>query len=109
MGSIHDMYANRDFPEARIFQYQNVTDLLMAVKSNKVDVAFSDHVGLKDVFEKNPELGLFAENLYTVPIAAAFNQEKDQLREQFNSFLREIRANGIYDDMVFRWMEKGRL
>lgn len=106
MGSIHDMYANRDFPEARIFQYQSVTDMLTALKSNKVDVAFYDHIGLKEVFEKNPNLGLYAGNLYSVPMAAAFNEEKDDLREQFNAFLKEIRANGVYDDMVDRWMEK---
>jgi polar amino acid transport system substrate-binding protein len=107
MGSIHDVYANRDFPAARILQYQSVTDLLTALKAKKVDVAFADHVALKDIFDKNPELGLFAANLYTVPIAAAFNENKDELRERFNAFLAEIRNNGIYDDMVGRWMEKG--
>jgi polar amino acid transport system substrate-binding protein len=107
MGSIHDVYANRNFPEARIMQYQSVTDMLTALKSNKIDVAFADHIALKDIFDKNPELGLFAGNLFSSYIAAAFNEDKDKLRKQFNAFLREIRANGVYDDMVDRWMEKG--
>ncbi len=107
MGSIQDMFAKRDFPDARILQYQNVTDMLTAVKSNKVDVGFADHVGLKEIFDKNPELGLFAANLYVIPIAAAFNEERDELREKFNVFLKEIKANGVYDDMVSRWMDKG--
>jgi polar amino acid transport system substrate-binding protein len=106
MGSIHDKYANRDFPEAGIFQYQNVTDLITAVKTNKVDVAFADHVALKDILKKNPELGYFAANLYSVPMAAPFNEENDTLREKFNAFLSQIRANGIYQEMVTRWMEK---
>ncbi len=107
MGSIQDMFARRDFPDAAILQYQNVTDMLTAVKMNKVDVGFADHIGLKDIFAKNPELGLFAANLYTVPIAAAFNEENDAMREKFNAFLKGIRSDGTYDDMVSRWMDKG--
>ncbi len=107
LGSIHDMYANRDFPEAKILQYQNVPDIITALKTEKVDVAFADHIALKDIFDKNPDLDLFAGNLYTVPIAAAFNRENDALREQFNAFLKKIRSDGTYADMVSRWMEKG--
>ena len=105
LGSIHDKYAHSDFPAAKILQYQNAPDIITALKSNKVDVAFSDHVALKDIFIKNPDLGLFAGNLYTVPIAAAFNRDNDQLREKFNAFLKECKRNGIYDEMVKRWME----
>ncbi len=107
MGSIQDMFAKRDFPDAAILQYQNVTDMLTAVKLNKVDVGFADHVGLKEIFAKNPDLGLFAANLYTVPIAAAFNENNDGLREKFNVFLKEIKSDGVYDDMVSRWMDLG--
>ena len=107
LGSIHDTYANRDFPDAKILTFQSVPDIITALKSNKVDVAFSDHIALNDIFAKNPDLGIFAANIYTVPIAAAFNKGKVGLKEKFNVFLKEIRANGVYDDMVNRWMVKG--
>ena len=109
LGSIHDTYANRDFPGAKILTFQNVPDIITSLKSNKIDVAFSDHIALKDIFEKNPDLAVFAPNLYTVPIAAAFNKDKTQLRDKFNAFLKEIRANNVYDGMVSRWMEKGEI
>lgn len=107
MGSIHDSYATRTFPEATIMQYQNLSDMLFGLNSDKADVAFMDHTGIKDVFSKNPGLGILAENVFAVDIAAGFNQENDLLREQFNAFLKEIRSNGTYQDMEDRWMTKG--
>ena len=109
LGSIHDTYANHDFPDAKILTFQNVPDIITALKANKIDVAFSDHIALNDIFAKNPDLGVFAPNLYIVPIAAAFNKDKTELRDKFNAFLKEIRTSGVYDDMVSRWMEKGEL
>ncbi|MCX6269836.1 MAG: ABC transporter permease subunit [Bacteroidetes bacterium] len=107
LGSIHDSYATKNYPKATILQYQNFSDLLFALNSDKVDVAFSDHVALPDVLSKNPELGILAPNVFTVPIAAGFNSDNDALREQFNLFLKEIHGNGIYNDMVSRWIDKG--
>ena len=107
LGSIHDSYATKTFPEATIMQYQNLSDMLFGLNSDKVDVAFMDHTGLKDVFSKNPGLGILAENVFAVDIAAGFNQQSDGLREQFNAFLKEIKSNGIYRDMEDRWMTRG--
>lgn len=107
LGSIHDAYATKQYPKAKILEYQNVSDMLFALNSDKVDVAFSDHVALPDILSKNPELGVLTGNLFTVPIAAGFNSDNDALREQFNSFLKEIKGNGVYNDMVSRWIDKG--
>jgi len=107
LGSIHDAYATKTYPDATLLEYQNVSDMLFALNSDKVDVVFMDESSLKEVFSKNPDLGVLDSSMFIVPIAAGFNSENDRLREQFNAFLREIRTNGIYNDMVDRWMEKG--
>jgi polar amino acid transport system substrate-binding protein len=80
LGSIHDSYATRTFPKATILQYQNISDMLFGLNSNKVDVAFMDHTGLKDVFNKNPDLGVLAENVFAVDIAAGLNSERNQIQ-----------------------------
>ncbi len=36
-----------------------------------------------------------------------FNKQNDSLREQFNVFLEDIRQNGVYQDMVDRWITRG--
>jgi polar amino acid transport system substrate-binding protein len=105
LGSIHDAYAHKHFPGAGINQFHSISDMLFALKSKKVDVAFVGKVALKDILVKNPELAVLAADIYFVDIAAGFNSENDALREKFNRFLQEIRSNGIYKDMVTRWMD----
>ncbi|MEI7491293.1 MAG: ABC transporter permease subunit [Bacteroidota bacterium] len=107
LGSVHDAYATKQFPNAAIFQYPNLSDLLFGLNSDKVDVAFSDQSSVNDIFNKNPGLGILAKNVFTVNIGAGFDKDSDQLRKQFNSFLKEIRSNGVYKDLVERWMDKG--
>lgn len=106
MGSVHDAYATKNYPNASIMQYQSVSDLLLSVNSDKTDVAFFDHSSLNDIFTANKELDVLMANVFSVPIGAGFNQENDELREKFNSFLNEIKSNGIYKQMIDRWMDK---
>lgn len=106
LGSIHESYAMKNQPEAEILQYQSVSDKLTALKKGKIDVAYYDHVSLKPVLAENEEVDILSENVFSVPIAAAFPENQDQLREKFNMFLKEIKSNGIYDQMTERWMTK---
>ena len=107
LGSVHDSYATKNFPEAKISHFQNVSDMLMSLNLDKVDVAFYDHISLKEVLEANQELGVLAKDVFSVDMGAGFNKESTQLRDQFNLFLKEIKSKGIYADMVSRWMDKG--
>lgn len=107
LGSVHDTYATRQYPRATILQYKSVSDLLLAVKSEKVDAAFYTHETLLDVLRNDHELALLGKPLFSVPIGIGFNKANERLREQFNRFLQQIRENGIFDDMVKRWITTG--
>ncbi len=106
LGSVHDSYAIKNYPTSKILQFQNVTDMVVALTSGKVDVIFFDHASTQDILSKYPELAILAKDVFSVAIGAGFNKESVQLREQFNAFLKEIKSNGVYDDMISRWMEK---
>jgi polar amino acid transport system substrate-binding protein len=107
LGSVHDSWVNKTYPEAEVSQYQNVPDMLIALKTGKVDVAWYDHTGLREVLASNAEIAILAEKVFYCDIAAGFNETNDRLREQFNTFLREIKSNGVYDDIFNRWMNQG--
>ena len=107
LGSVHDAWVNKTYPEAEVLQYQNTPDMMIALATGKVDAAWYDHTGLKEIIAANPDIAILAENIFYEDIAAGFNEDNDRLREQFNAFLREIKSNGIYDDMYNRWMEQG--
>jgi polar amino acid transport system substrate-binding protein len=107
LGSVYDTYSTRTYPEAKVLQYQSETDMLTALNSGKIDVTFFDQSSVPEMLKANPALGILAKDVFSVPIGAGFNRDNDALREQFNTFLKEIRSNGTYGDMVKRWVEKG--
>lgn len=107
LGSIHDSYATKNFKDASIMQYQNSPDMLMALNTGKIDVAFEDDAALPEVFKAYPNFGTLVKNLFFADIAAGFNDTNDILREQFNTYLKEIKSNGVYDEMYSRWIVKG--
>lgn len=107
LGSVHDTYALKNLPNAIIMQYKSPSDLLLAVKSAKVDAAFYTYETLLEILRKEKQIGFLKEVLFTVPIGIGFNQNNDELREKCNAFLKEIKTNGVYEDMKDRWIKKG--
>jgi polar amino acid transport system substrate-binding protein len=104
MGSIHDVYARATYPKAEILPFNTVPDMLIALSTGKVDAAFVDHVGCKEIFAQNPGFAIGQANLFTTDIAAGFSKKAPELREKFNHFLASIKADGTYADMENRWM-----
>ena len=109
LGSVYDTYATRTYPEAKVLQYQSETDMLTALNSGKINVTFFDQSSVPEMLKANPALGILAKDIFSFPVGAGFNKDNAALRDQFNAFLKEIRSNGTYDDMVKRWMEESRM
>ena len=107
LGSVHDTYAMEHYPMATILQYKSPSDLVLAVKSGKIDAGIYTRETLIEILRDDSELGLVGESILASPIGIGFNRDNDKLRDTFNEFLRQIRQNGVYDDMVDRWMKKG--
>lgn len=105
LGSVHDSYALKNFPQAEIMQYKSPSDILLAVKSGKVDAAIYTRETLVEILQADPELALLGDSLQNYPIGIGFNKDMDVLREQFNAFLKTIKQDGTYDDMVSRWIK----
>jgi polar amino acid transport system substrate-binding protein len=90
-----------------VLQYKSPSDLVLAVKSGKVDAAIYTRETLIEILQLDPELALLGGSLQEYPIGIGFNQNNDALREQFNAFLKTIKQDGTYDDMVKRWIKQG--
>jgi polar amino acid transport system substrate-binding protein len=106
LGSTHEEYALTHYPDDRIQQFQNVPDLLVSLRQGKSDAAMYTREMLAPVLKENPDLGILADFIFYEPIGAVFSRENDSLRLQFNAFIQQIRENGIYDQMVERWVTK---
>ena len=107
LGSVHDTFATKQYPQATILQYKTPSDLVLAVKSGKVDAAFYTHETLLEVLRQDHDLALLGKPLFSVPIAVGFNKSNDAMKNQFNSFLHQIKASGQFKEMVTRWILQG--
>ncbi len=107
MGSADSPYAHEHFPAASVLEFQSAPDIVLAVKTKKVDAALYDDVPLRMVLREDPDLAAMQGSLYSFNVGAGFQKEDVALRTQFNRFLAEIRKNGVYDDMVKRWIDQG--
>jgi len=107
LGSAHESYAVKHYPDAQILQYKTPADVLLAVMTNKVDAALYDEEPLREIFRQDDSLALLGNPLFTFDIGVGFNKNNNGLKERFNTFLAEIKGNGVYKDMVDRWMIKG--
>jgi len=106
LGSAHDTYATKNYPAATILQYKTAADVVLAVKSGKVDAALFDAEPLREILRTEPTLGMLGDPLFSFDVGAGFSKENAALRDQFNAFLRQLRADGTYQAMVTRWMEQ---
>ena len=107
VGSAHDTYATKNYPDATILQYKSPADVALAVKTGKVDAALFDAEPLREIMRQDDSLGLLGDSLFTFDVGVGFKKDNQALRDQFNQFLAEIKQNGVHRDMVRRWMEKG--
>jgi polar amino acid transport system substrate-binding protein len=109
LGSTHDRFATKAFPRSTVLQYKTFADLILAVKTGKVDAGMMILETVRDMMRTDPEIGMLAENVYSDPVALGLRKGNAELVASVDGFLREIRANGIYDDMVQRWIVERRL
>lgn len=107
LGSVHDKYAHTHYPNAHVMQYKSPSDLMLGVKTGKVDVGLFVHEMLLDMLRKETELGFLGETVEVNPVGYGFNKNNVELRQQFNTFLSKIKQDGTYDDMVNRWVKNG--
>ncbi|MEW5734880.1 MAG: ABC transporter permease subunit [Thermodesulfobacteriota bacterium] len=104
LGSVHDGYATRTFPRATILRYKSPTDVILGVKSGRADAGLYTLDEALRFLKIHPDLGLLEPSLTSEPVAMGFNKEDNELRTAFNSYLKKIKENGLYDEMIKRWM-----
>ena len=75
------------------------------VKNNRADALMLDEPMARKWVSMNPDLMIVYPSFAEYGFGAIFNKEKEELRESFNEFLKEIKADGTYDDMIERWID----
>ena len=106
LGTVYDLYATQTFPKATVLQYPTFQEVTLSVSTGKADAGLSDIDVLNEVMRANPDLVTLGKPIFKSPVAAGFRKTDADKRTAFNAFLKEIRQNGVWADMVDRWMTK---
>lgn len=107
LGSTHEAWVLKNLPDATVLQYRSVPDVAVAIKTNKVDAGLFDSGPLNELMREDETLGKLGDPLFAFDCGIGFAKESTSLRDEFNRFLEELRANGTYEDMVLQWMNGG--
>jgi polar amino acid transport system substrate-binding protein len=107
LGSVHDTYIMKEFPKATALQYKSPSEIILAVRSGKVDAGMYTTESLAEILRNDPALATFGKPVFSVSIGIGFNKQNGVLREQFNAFLKKIRSDGTFQDMKERWIDQG--
>lgn len=102
-GTVQDAFIAQKYPQAKILRYESTADLMMSVKTGKIDGAMLDLITARLLIKHNPELTLLSDNIFNTPLGVGFNKKNPDLRNEFNAYLKEIRRDGSYDIMYKRW------
>ena len=103
IGSIQDIAVTDMAPGANILRMTTQTDLLAALENGKVDAAGGESLTLmfnKELLEKVDSVGA---GLTPIPIGACYRLDNNELQQDFNRFLAEIRSDGTYQQILNRW------
>lgn len=103
-GSTQEVLAMTQFPQAEIIRVQNISDMYVTLKAGKGDVVIDDYNSAKTYQEKKGGVSIPIDSVATTPIGVAFSKDHTDLRDQFNVFLKEIKADGTYQEIINRWM-----
>ncbi|MEN6349972.1 MAG: ABC transporter permease subunit [Syntrophomonas sp.] len=102
-GTIYDGFVVKKYPQAKILRYDSTADMVMAIKTDKIDVAVLDCLSANVLVKNNSDIGILSDDVMSMPLGIGFNKNNPALRQKFNSFLKESKANGTYDEIYQRW------
>ena len=105
IGSIQDIAITEKAPGANIQRMATSADLIAALENGKVDVAGSESLTL--VFNKDlaARLDSVSAGVPAIPVGACFRKDENELQQDFNDFLSEIRRDGTYKKIMDRWTQ----
>ncbi|MEI7695300.1 MAG: transporter substrate-binding domain-containing protein [Chlorobium sp.] len=105
-GTVADKLVLQRLPNAKFKYFNSVMDAALAVKSGKADAVVYDEPILKNIAAKNSGLAVLTEMITHDHYGIAVQLQNQQLKEEIDGVLRELRANGSYDKMIERWFPK---
>ena len=105
-GSVQALQVQERFPECEMYYFTNDVDALNALKANKIDAFALAEALVRYMMTETPELTYIDERLGEGMYVGAVFPKTDSgqaLCDEFSEFVRDIRQNGVYDEILDTW------
>ncbi len=103
-GSEYDTIAQNNISNANILYYNSYSDQISALKSGKIDGFLTDEPLAKGILKENSDLKILNEKLTEDSYAFAINPSKQELQQEINVVLNEMKQNGKLEEFEAKWM-----
>lgn len=93
-----------DAEETVVDRYNKGADAIQALKQGKADVVIIDEQPAKAFVEKNDDLTILDEAFADEEYAICISKDNTELTEKFNQAIAELKAEGIYDQIIANYI-----
>lgn len=107
-GFIYDDWILNRLPKAKIQYFRSVMECITALKNGDVDAFPYDDAILRYLLANLPDtFTIINDDKFEVSdYGFAVNYNRPDLKKAIDDTIAEIKANGIYDEMIKRWIPK---
>ena len=105
-GSMHDDIIGKYLPDSEMFEFNNYSDLVAALRADKIDYFLGGYENVELLKKEMPELTYLDVPVETLYIGAIFSKTEtaDKLRTQFDEYLNKITDDGTLEEIRSYWM-----
>ncbi len=104
-GSTSEPLAAKQFPEAKVQSFDNITDAFGALKSGQLDAVITAYSSALLMARKNPDLRILDERLSHEDTAIAVRKGNTELLDAVNKIIADLKAEGAIASMDRRWLK----
>ena len=104
-GGLYEIMIKERYPDSDLYQYNNQADLGAALHAGLIDCFTVPRSTAEDFKKQYSGLTYLNEVFTKIPYGFAFERsaDKEYLRDQMNDFLKKMRNDGTYDEIVSVW------
>ena len=104
-GASQEAIIEKEYPEVKIMRIDNTTDMLQALLAKQCEAMVMEDYNIYYFLSSVKGVSILPDKLMTAEMGVCFEKGKNaELREQFNVFLAQIKADGTYDEIYDRWL-----
>jgi len=99
-----DIYACDDFGAENVEEYNKGNDAVLALTQGKIDAVIIDNEPAKNYVAANEGLKILDTEYVTEDYAACINKSNEELLNQVNKALEELKADGTIDAILAKYI-----